>query len=64
MNLSGIKNSMRAQLKYLGSGGSIVNVSSVAGAFGQWFASSYTAAKHGVIGLSKVAAKDYGAQVQ
>ncbi|KZO91454.1 NAD(P)-binding protein, partial [Calocera viscosa TUFC12733] len=51
---------MRAELKYLGEGGSIVNIASVAGVFGQWFASSYTAAKHGVVGLTKVAAKDYG----
>jgi len=60
VNLGGIKNSMRAQYKYLKAGGSVVNISSVAGVFGQWFASSYVAAKHGVIGLTKVAAKDYG----
>jgi NAD(P)-dependent dehydrogenase (short-subunit alcohol dehydrogenase family) len=56
-------NSMRAEIKYLGEGGSLVNISSVAGVFGQWFATSYVAAKHGVVGMTKTAAKDYGTKV-
>jgi NAD(P)-dependent dehydrogenase (short-subunit alcohol dehydrogenase family) len=39
--------------------GAIVNTSSVAGLFGEPGAASYSAAKHGVIGLTKTAALDY-----
>jgi NAD(P)-dependent dehydrogenase (short-subunit alcohol dehydrogenase family) len=60
VNLNGTLNSMRAQLKYLGKGGSIVNIASVAGLFGQWKALAYTASKHAVVGLSRTAANDYG----
>jgi NAD(P)-dependent dehydrogenase (short-subunit alcohol dehydrogenase family) len=41
-------------------GGSIVNCASTAGLRGAPTVSAYTAAKHGVVGLTKVAAKEYG----
>jgi NAD(P)-dependent dehydrogenase (short-subunit alcohol dehydrogenase family) len=42
-------------------GGAIVNTSSGAGVIGVAGQAAYTAAKHGVIGLTKVAALDYAA---
>ena len=41
-------------------GGSIVNCASTAGLRGAATVSAYTAAKHGVVGLTRVAAKEYG----
>jgi NAD(P)-dependent dehydrogenase (short-subunit alcohol dehydrogenase family) len=43
-------------------GGLIVNVSSGAGVIGIKGRSAYTAAKHGLIGLTRAAALDYAAQ--
>lgn len=40
-------------------GGAIVNMSSVLGSVGLPTASAYTAAKHGVVGLTKAAAIEY-----
>jgi NAD(P)-dependent dehydrogenase (short-subunit alcohol dehydrogenase family) len=42
--------------------GSIVNIASLSGYSGASAGAAYTASKHGVIGLTKVAALDYGAQ--
>jgi A-factor type gamma-butyrolactone 1'-reductase (1S-forming) len=41
-------------------GGAVVNVSSVAGIVGNPGSAAYTAAKHGVIGLTRAAAGEYG----
>src|SRR3546814_15202738 len=41
-------------------GGSIVNCASTAGLRGAPTVSAYTAAQHGVVGLTRVAAKEYG----
>lgn len=43
-------------------GGSIVNVSSILGSVGFAGCSGYSAAKHGVIGLTQTAALEYTAQ--
>jgi NAD(P)-dependent dehydrogenase (short-subunit alcohol dehydrogenase family) len=43
-------------------GGAIVNCASSAGVRGAAYCGAYTAAKHGVVGLTKAAALEYGAQ--
>lgn len=50
-----------AQILKQGSGGSIVNISSVSGFRPQPNNIAYVAAKHGVVGMTKVAALEYGA---
>lgn len=64
INLSGVFYSMRAELPHLiaGGGGAIVNMSSICGFIGQAGTAAYVAAKHGVIGLTKTVALEYGAQ--
>jgi NAD(P)-dependent dehydrogenase (short-subunit alcohol dehydrogenase family) len=54
----GMKHGIRQMLKT--GGGAIVNWSSVGGIMGSANASAYTAAKHGVVGLTKVGAAEYG----
>jgi NAD(P)-dependent dehydrogenase (short-subunit alcohol dehydrogenase family) len=49
-----------AQLIAQGGGGSIINISSVSGFRAQPFNMTYVAAKHGVNGLTKTAAMEYG----
>jgi NAD(P)-dependent dehydrogenase (short-subunit alcohol dehydrogenase family) len=51
---------MRAQIQNLRHDGSIVNVASVAGSMGIAKNAAYSAAKHGVVGLSRSAAKEVG----
>jgi NAD(P)-dependent dehydrogenase (short-subunit alcohol dehydrogenase family) len=54
----GMKHGIRQMLKT--GGGSIINWSSVGGLMASPNTSAYTAAKHGVVGLTKVAAVEYG----
>lgn len=60
-NLSGVFYAMRAELPALvaAGGGAVVNMASVLGANGFAGSPAYTAAKHGVIGLTKTAALEY-----
>ncbi|MCW5612446.1 MAG: SDR family oxidoreductase [Rubrivivax sp.] len=64
VNLSGVFYGMRVQIPALlaAGGGAIVNVASILGAVAFANAPAYTAAKHGVLGLTKAAALEYGAQ--
>lgn len=61
VNLSGVFYCMRFQIPAMieSGGGAIVNVASILGAVGFGTAPAYTAAKHGVLGLSKTAAIEH-----
>jgi NAD(P)-dependent dehydrogenase (short-subunit alcohol dehydrogenase family) len=60
VNLTGVFNCLRAQLKVIEKGGSIVNAASVAGLVGSPQNAAYSASKHGVVGLTRSAAKEEG----
>ena len=62
VNLTGLMYCMRAQLKKMEANGSIVNAASVAGLTGRPQNAAYAASKHGVIGLSRSAAKETGSR--
>ncbi len=65
VNLSGVFYGMKYQIAQMlrqGGGGAIVNMASILGAVGFANAPAYTAAKHGVVGLTKTAALEYSAQ--
>lgn len=61
VNLYGIINCVRAQLKVMEKGASIANIASVAGMFGETGRSAYTVSKHGVIGLTRTVAREIAA---
>ncbi|KAJ5539043.1 short-chain dehydrogenase/reductase SDR [Penicillium frequentans] len=60
VNLTGIKNSLKAELRHIKDGGSIVNVASIAGQRGTPWNAPYGTAKWGVISLTKCAAQEAG----
>jgi NAD(P)-dependent dehydrogenase (short-subunit alcohol dehydrogenase family) len=62
VNLSGVFYGMRYQIPAMmqAGGGSIVNIASVLGQVGFRNAAAYAAAKHGVLGLARSAALEYG----
>lgn len=65
INLNGVLYGMRAQLAAMagaGTRGSIVNMASILGSVGFAGSSAYVAAKHGVVGMTKAAAWEYGAR--
>ena len=63
INLSGVFYGMKYQIAAMlqGGGGSVVNIASILGAVAFPTAPAYTAAKHGVLGLTKAAALEYSA---
>jgi NAD(P)-dependent dehydrogenase (short-subunit alcohol dehydrogenase family) len=61
VNLTGVWLCMKHEIAaMLQRGGAIVNAASIGGLIGLPTAAAYTASKHGVIGLSKAAAVEYG----
>jgi len=60
INAAGVFYSMRAQLPQMNRGGAIVNCASVAGLCGSAGSAEYTASKHAVVGITKVAAREEG----
>jgi len=58
VNLTGVMYCMRAQIRNMNAKGSIVNAASVAGLGGFPKNAAYNVSKHGVIGLTKTAAKE------
>lgn len=65
INLRGVWNCMKAELTHMvkqGSGGAVVNCSSIGGIVGSPGRSAYSASKHAIIGLTKSAAIEYAAQ--
>jgi NAD(P)-dependent dehydrogenase (short-subunit alcohol dehydrogenase family) len=60
INTTGLFYLLRAQLRVMESGASIVNASSGTGLVGRPGMAPYSASKHAVIGLTKSAAKEYG----
>ncbi len=62
VNLRGVFNAMHAEIAYMldHGGGAIVNTASVAGVVADPGMSPYVASKHGVVGLTKAAAIEYG----
>ncbi|MEQ1535197.1 MAG: SDR family oxidoreductase [Burkholderiaceae bacterium] len=64
INLSGVFYGMQQQIAAMlkNGGGSIINIASVLGAVAFANSPAYTAAKHGVVGLTQAAALEYGTQ--
>ncbi|GAB4564087.1 MAG: SDR family oxidoreductase [Rhizobacter sp.] len=64
VNLSGVFYGMKYQITQMlkDGGGAIVNIASILGQVAFANAPAYTAAKHGVVGLTKAAALEYSAQ--
>jgi NAD(P)-dependent dehydrogenase (short-subunit alcohol dehydrogenase family) len=62
VNLVGVFHSMRAEIPAMleRGGGSIVNISSMVGAIAHPYTSAYVASKHGVVGITKSAALEWG----
>ncbi|KAJ2890902.1 short-chain dehydrogenase/reductase SDR [Zalerion maritima] len=59
-NLTGTKNSLKAELRHINDGGSIVNAASIAGQRGTPWNAAYGTSKWGVISLTKCAAQEAG----
>ena len=60
VNLKGVLNCLRAEIKNIKDGGSIVNAASIAGIMGMPKNGAYIASKHAVVGLTRASAKELG----
>jgi NAD(P)-dependent dehydrogenase (short-subunit alcohol dehydrogenase family) len=61
-NLTGVKNSLKSELRHINDNASIVNIASIAGQRGSPWNAPYGAAKWGVISLTKSAAQEAGSR--
>lgn len=62
INLNGVFYGMHYQIPAMKQGGSIINMASILGYVGFANSSAYSAAKHGVLGLTKSAAWEYATE--
>ncbi|KAH6694161.1 short chain dehydrogenase/ reductase [Plectosphaerella plurivora] len=62
INLTGMMYCLRAELGVIEDKGSIVNMASIHGSVGLANHAAYAASKHGVLGMTKAAAKENGAR--
>lgn len=62
VNLTGLMYCLRAQVRVMQAGGSIVNAASTAGLMGRPGLSAYSTSKHAVVGLTKTVAKEVGSK--
>ena len=60
INATGVFYCLRAELRVMGRGGSVMNVASMAGLMGRPGIAAYSTSKHAVVGLSRSAAKEVG----
>ncbi|KAK4934957.1 hypothetical protein LTR10_023894 [Elasticomyces elasticus] len=60
VNLTGLFYCLRAQLRVMERGASVLNVASMAGVMGRPGIGAYSTSKHGVVGLTRTAAKEVG----
>ncbi|KAK0365924.1 hypothetical protein LTR91_006993 [Friedmanniomyces endolithicus] len=60
VNLTGVMHCLKAELKLMTKGASIVNAASISGLRGQAGSGAYCASKHGVVALTRVAAVESG----
>ncbi|KIX05239.1 uncharacterized protein Z518_06111 [Rhinocladiella mackenziei CBS 650.93] len=60
INLTGLFYCLRAELRVMERGASILNVASMAGLMGRPGIAAYSTSKHGAIGLTRTAAKEVG----
>lgn len=60
VNVTGMMHCMRAELRVMSPGGSIVNAASAAGLQGVANAGPLSASKHAIIGLTRSVAKEVG----
>lgn len=62
VNLTGIMYCLRAQMRVMERGASVVNAASIAGMMGRPGIGAYSASKHGVVGITRSVAKEVGAR--
>lgn len=60
VNLTGVFYCLRAELRVMEKGASVVNAASIAGMMGRPNIGAYSVSKHGVVGLTRTAAKEVG----